>query len=62
MSREFIVKEHPLFPYDEEDKPRKLIRCRECVHWEARKYFCKMFTVGTPAVGYCYMGKGADDE
>ena len=36
--------------------------CSECVHWEARKYFCKMFKVGTPAGGYCYMGEGADDE
>lgn len=27
--KEYIVTEHPLFPY-EESKPRELIRCKDC--------------------------------
>ena len=40
----------------------ELVRCKNCVHWSADKFFCKMFSVGTPGDGYCYMAKGADDE
>ena len=60
MSREFIIKEHPLFPYDEEDKPQELIRCRECICWRADKWFCTMWKVGTPDDGFCYMGNLSD--
>ena len=35
--KEYIVKEHPDFPY-EEPKPQELIRCKECKHWDG--YFC----------------------
>lgn len=31
--REYIVKEHPDFPY-EDPKPQPLIRCKDCKHYE----------------------------
>jgi hypothetical protein len=35
----------------------ELIRCKNCIHWAADKFFCKEFSVGTPRNGYCYMGR-----
>ena len=35
----------------------EIIRCEKCIHWQADKYFCNQFTVGTPEDGYCYMGQ-----
>ena len=33
IPREYIVKEHPLFPY-EEPKPTEIIRCKDCIYYE----------------------------
>ena len=39
-----------------------IVRCKECIHWKADKFFCKMFHVGTPEDGYCYMAKTEQTE
>ena len=31
--KEYIVTEHPDFPY-EEPKPQELIRCKDCLYWQ----------------------------
>lgn len=28
--KEYIIQEHPMFPYDPEDHPQELIRCKDC--------------------------------
>lgn len=35
----------------------ELIRCKDCVHWQDSKSFCKQFHLGTPSDGFCYMAK-----
>jgi hypothetical protein len=59
MSREFIIKEHPLFPYDEEDKPQKLIRCRECKYGQDDLFhmFCVYHHHKTYADDFCSYGE-----
>ena len=60
MSREFIIKEHPLFPYDEEDKPQELIRCRECKWLDSGKNDSETWSMCTRHFGE-YFNVNADD-
>lgn len=47
--REYIIQEHPDFPY-EEPKPQEVIRCRDCKHYyfadnripQERRYVCDL--------------------
>jgi len=64
MSREFIIKEHPLFPYDEEDKPQELIRCRECKYGQDDLFhmFCVYHHHKTYADDFCSYGQRKESE
>ena len=55
--KEYIVKEHPDFPY-EEPKPQELILCKECKHWDG--YFCHNKLWGDGYGNYTPPIKGED--
>lgn len=67
--KEYIVTEHPDFPY-EEPKPQELIRCKDCKHWDG--YYCHNKRWGdgygnyTPPIknedGFCDWAEGKEND
>lgn len=54
--KEYIITEHPLFPY-EEPKPQELIRCKDCKYWWESAQMCTIAELPTgsscSAEDYC---------
>ena len=60
---EYIVTEHPDFPY-EEPKPQELIRCRDCVHWKQRfdrAHYCFVFDWVNGENDFCSFAESRQD-
>lgn len=57
--KEYIVTEHPDFPY-EEPKPQELIRCKDCRYWEIseEETYCRELGIfDTNLTSYCSYAK-----
>lgn len=65
--REYIIQEHPLFPYDPEDHPTELIRCKDCRFYHPSPHInetycdCEVGMIEPYDNGYCsYAEKGEE--